>query len=87
MISYYPEKLDLMGTIRYGIRTTNLQKEFESIIREIDTELKKTKSSNPSTINITKFKNFINKLNSEIKNTQEKKIIDKTEGVLFYASK
>jgi ERCC4-related helicase len=87
MVSYYSEKLDLIGTLRYGIRTTNLQKEFESIIREIDSELKRTKSSSPSTNSITKFKNFINKLNIEIKSTQDTKIIDSSEGVLFYASK
>jgi ERCC4-related helicase len=85
MLDHFDEKSDLIGTIRYGIRTTNMQKEFESLIREIAAENKKFKTEAPSATTISKFILFIKKVKKDIIENNDKKIIDKIEGVLFYA--
>jgi hypothetical protein len=87
MANYFDKRIDIMGTLRFGIRTTNTQNEFESLIREISAELKASNTNSPNSTTVNKFVAFINKLNKSLSNSSETKIIDKVEGVLFYATK
>jgi nitrate/nitrite-specific signal transduction histidine kinase len=87
MANYFDKRIYIMGTLRFGIRTTNTQNEFESLIREISAELKASNTNSPNSTTVNKFVAFINKLNKSLSNSSETKIIDKVEGVLFYATK
>jgi ERCC4-related helicase len=87
MGNYFDKKVDIIGTLRFGIRTTNIQNEFEGLIREISAELKLSNTNSPNATTVNKFVAFINKLNKNLKISSETKIIDKIEGVLFYAAK
>ena len=80
--SYYPNGIDLRGTIEDGIKDTRQKSEIEKILRDVNNEVKKSGSPNVSTIN--KFTRMFNELNRKV---IEEKLIDQVEGVLFYASR
>lgn len=79
---YNDAKIDLQGVIEKGTNNTKISSELEKIFRAVNDEVKKNGS--PLVTTISQFE----KLFSEIqKNVVEEKIIENTEGVLFYASK
>lgn len=73
-------KVDLQGIIQRGVKTIDVQKELESVLRQINNDAKKTGSLTASTIQkfVTVF--------SKIKQTEsEDKLVTDSKGVLYYA--
>ena len=73
-------KVDLQGIIQRGVKTIDIQKELESVLRQINNDAKKTGSLTASTIQkfVTVF--------SKIKQTEsEDKLVTDSKGVLYYA--
>lgn len=71
---------DVLGIVQKGIKLSNEKKEFEQLVRKLNSEVKNY--GTPFSTTIRKFEVFINKLLDK-ENKKEK--LDEIEGVLFYA--
>ena len=71
---------DVLGIVQKGIKLSNEKREFEQLVRKLNSEVKNY--GTPFSTTIRKFEVFINKLLDK-ENKKEK--LDEIEGVLFYA--
>ena len=71
--------LDLLSIVEKGIRRSNEKREFERLVRGVNTEIKEYGS--PYSTTVRKFETFLSQLLE--KENMEKKL-EKVEGVLYY---
>lgn len=80
------QNIDYMGDFERGIKTTDQQRQFESILRRVNKERKNNNPLNASIL--SDFAKFYAKIKEQIENESDsKKRIESIEGVLYYAGK
>jgi hypothetical protein len=81
IMAYMPKDIDLQSTVRDGIRNAGQKREFEKLVKIINSEMREHDSLYASTV--SKFERLVNELLLSLSEGRE---IDDTENVLFYHS-
>lgn len=80
--SSFDKRIDFKGIIEHGVNTINAKAKLEEILRKAKREYSDTGSVHSSTI--IDFTKLFNQIQEEV---SEGRVIESTEGVLFYARK